>query len=130
MSESLHNCSILRAHVIAHFRTQSLQVFPYLGNILFVAASHHELKQLIQVAVSTLQSAGFVINFNKSSLHPTQDLVFLGACFLMASAFKTRHARLFLRPIQLYFLLVWNKDTSDLIQMVVLSAQVQEQLQW
>ena len=51
------------ASVIVHLRTLGMQVYLYLEDILLVAWSRHFLRRHFQIAVSTLQGAGFVIFF-------------------------------------------------------------------
>ena len=67
------------APVMGYLRLQGVKVFPYLDDILFSAGSKQALEAHISLAVRTLTRAGFVINTPKSSLTPSQDMVFIGA---------------------------------------------------
>ena len=67
------------APVMGHLRLQGIQIFPYLDDLLLSAESKHLLKEQISTTLNTLKQTGFIINLKKSSLVPTQDLVFLGA---------------------------------------------------
>ena len=64
---------------MGYLRLQGVKVFPYLDDILFSAGSKQALVAQASLAVQTLTHAGFVINTPKSSLIPSQDMVFIGA---------------------------------------------------
>ena len=49
---------------------------------------------------------------------------------MAAAGMKVKHARLFKRPIQLYFLSRWHRDLADPDQLIVVSPQVSLHLQW
>ena len=49
-----------------------------MDDLLLSAESKHLIKQ-VALTMDTLRKMGFVINLKKSTLEPTQDLVFLGA---------------------------------------------------
>lgn len=67
------------APVLAALRLQGIRAFPYLDDILFTAESRPLLLEHVQSALRLFTQAGFIVNLKKSSLNPTQDLVFLGA---------------------------------------------------
>ena len=67
------------APLMGVLRLQGIQAFPYLDDILLTAESRQVLIDNIQVALSVLNQAGFIVNLKKSSLIPSQDSVFLGA---------------------------------------------------
>ena len=70
------------APVMGFLRQKGVQVYPYLDDILVVAESPSLLQQDLELAMSVLMEAGYVINLKKSSLNPSQDSVFLGARFI------------------------------------------------
>lgn len=63
--------------VIAHLRERGLRVHHY--HILLLSDNKESFIQHGGILVSTLQSLGWLINWEKSSIHPTQRMVFLGA---------------------------------------------------
>ena len=65
--------------VIAFIRMQGVHITPYLDDILVTASDPDTLTRHVQVAIQTLESAGYVINLAKSSLTPSQDMVYIGA---------------------------------------------------
>lgn len=67
------------APIMASLRLQGIRIFPYLDDLLFTAESKPLLLEHLQIALRFLTQAGFIVNAKKSSLEPTQDLVFLGA---------------------------------------------------
>ena len=69
------------APVIRAQRLQGIRAFPYLDDILLTTPSRRFLEAHVQQALSILTQAGFVINLLKSSLTPTQDMVFLNTHF-------------------------------------------------
>ena len=66
------------APVIAHIRLQGIHVHPYLDDLLIRADSPHLLRQAVQVTLCSLKRAGFLVNFEKSHLFPTQDITYIG----------------------------------------------------
>ena len=50
----------------------------YLDDILIFGATHRECKNNTQRTLLLLQDLGFVINFNKSQLEPSRELIYLG----------------------------------------------------
>ena len=139
--------------------------------ILIAAVSKQALGRQVQWAISVLTRLGFVINGKKSSLVPSQDMVFLGArlsttanlvCLPLEKAEAIRklvlsfqvgqhctaqhwlallgtmasvllmvcHARLHMRPIQMFFLPRWNRSTHGLKYRIQVSKEVHGHLQW
>lgn len=65
--------------MIAYLREKGLRVHHYLNDILLLANSQQLLLQHRGILISTLHQFGWIINWNKSSLEPTQSMIFLGA---------------------------------------------------
>lgn len=80
------------APVMAALRMQGIHVHPYLDDLLFRAESPQALRRHLQVAQDCLMRAGYIINLKKSSLLPSQDLVFIGG------RFDTQSGQVFLPP--------------------------------
>ncbi|XP_063802384.1 uncharacterized protein LOC134970322 [Pseudophryne corroboree] len=68
-------------HVVAVLRCQRVNITPYLDDLLVKAPSAEILTQNLQLTMETLQSFGWIINFPKSSLLPSQKMIFLGLLF-------------------------------------------------
>ena len=144
------------ALIIALLHQKSVQVYPYLDDMLVVAQSRAKMVYAIQTTILILQQAGFLINLKKSHLNMTQQIHFLGMNLhsdtalaflpmqkaldlqkcaqlmfpvgayrparlylrllgLMAAALMTvPHARLYMRPVQVYFNAHWNRQTQGL----------------
>ena len=64
--------------VVAFLRTRNIRLLIYLDDILLVASSPLILRQHTNIVINLLQDLGFIINFEKSILTPTQILEFLG----------------------------------------------------
>lgn len=64
---------------IAYLRERGLRVYYYLVDILLLAESRQVLIQHREILLSTLQVFGWLVNWQKSKLQPTQKMVFLGA---------------------------------------------------
>jgi hypothetical protein len=64
--------------VVAFLRTRNIRLLIYLDDILLVASSPLILHQHTSVVINLLQDLGFLVNFEKSILTPTQILEFLG----------------------------------------------------
>ena len=62
----------------AFLRAKGIRIIFYLDDILVVASSLEECLRLRDLALQVLQGAGFVINWKKSSLIPSQRFLFLG----------------------------------------------------
>ena len=84
LSTSPRTFTKVLAPVIAHIRMLGVQIFPYLDDILMVAADPQVLSSQVRQAIQVLESAGYVINLAKSSLSPSQDMVYIGAHFQTA----------------------------------------------
>ena len=62
----------------AFLRSRGIRTIFYLDDILVLGRSHQECLHFVQLALSTLQQAGFLINWKKSCLTPSQRFLFLG----------------------------------------------------
>ena len=65
--------------VAAYFREQGIRLFCFLDDWLIVADSPQRLIAHRDITISVVQRLGFLINWEKSALEPTQRPVFLGA---------------------------------------------------
>lgn len=65
--------------VIVYLGERGLRVHHYLDNILLLANSQKSLILHRKILLSTLQQFGWLINWKKSNLQPTQKMIFLGA---------------------------------------------------
>ena len=65
--------------VAAFLRQRSLRIYCYLDDWLLVAHSPPLLRQHLAFLLRTVQALGFIINWDKSELVPTQCPTFLGA---------------------------------------------------
>ena len=64
--------------VVASLRSQGVRLIIYLDDILIIASSIETLNRHKTLAISLLESLGFLINYEKSNLTPSQQIVFLG----------------------------------------------------
>ena len=64
--------------VVASLRSQGVRLIIYLDDILIIASSIETLNRHKTLAISLLESLGFLINYEKSNLIPSQQIVFLG----------------------------------------------------
>ena len=64
--------------VVASLRSQGVRLIIYLDDILIIASSIETLNRHKTLALSLLESLGFLINYEKSNLTPSQQIVFLG----------------------------------------------------
>lgn len=64
--------------VIAILREQGLRVHHYLDDILLLAVNRDSLLLHQSILTTTLQKFGWIINWGKSILQPTQRMIFLG----------------------------------------------------
>ena len=64
--------------VVASLRSQWVRLIIYLDDILIIASSIETLNRHKTLAISLLESLGFLINYEKSNLTPSQQIVFLG----------------------------------------------------
>ena len=69
----------LVACVAAYLRQHGLRVFCYLDDWLLAAKSRELLSRQLSFLLRTVQDLGFIINWEKSELTPTQRPIFLGA---------------------------------------------------
>ena len=67
------------APVIAYLHSRGILAFPYLDDILFSAKSEAKLASQMTLVKQVFSQAGFIINVKKSSMTPSQDMVFIGA---------------------------------------------------
>lgn len=65
--------------VIAHLRGKGLRVHHYLDDVLLLHQDPEVLQSHSRVLIATLQRFGWIINWEKSQLSPTQSMVYLGA---------------------------------------------------
>jgi len=65
--------------IVAFLRRRGFTVFAYLDDWLIVGPSRSETARVTSVTVSLLESLGWVINMEKSSLIPSQSVIYLGA---------------------------------------------------
>ena len=72
------------APVMEYLRMRGVQLHPYLDDILLTARSQDQLSSHILQTTQALTAAGYVINLAKSSLAPSQDMIFIGARLLTA----------------------------------------------
>ena len=59
-------------------REKCVELICYIDDIFVRGSTRDGARKSIQLTVSTLEQAGFVLNYEKSVLQPTQSLVFLG----------------------------------------------------
>ena len=71
--------------VVASLRSQGFRLIIYLDDILIIASSIETLNRHKTLAISLLESLGFLINYEKSNLTPSQQIVFLGVLVDSAS---------------------------------------------
>ena len=64
--------------IAAFLRRKSIRVLIYLDDFLLLAATKEEAVKNTHLLITLLQSLGFIINFKKSSLTPSQVITFLG----------------------------------------------------
>jgi hypothetical protein len=76
--------------VVQTLREMGIRVVIYLDDLLFLGETQEVCLKSLTLAMSLLQSLGFVINMKKSILTPTQKILFLGTivdfttmCFLI-----------------------------------------------
>lgn len=65
--------------VLAYLRRRGISVFAYIDDWLLLAKSEQEAYQTTQFVVRLLQDLGWIINWDKSALTPTQVITYLGA---------------------------------------------------
>ena len=71
--------------VLASLRCQGVRLIIYLDDILVMASSIETFNRHKKIAISLLESLGFLIIYKKSNLTPSQQIVFLGMLVNSAS---------------------------------------------
>jgi hypothetical protein len=64
--------------LVKYWRSLGIRLLPYLDDFLFMAPSFVEPSELAARVLRDFQSAGFVVNMDKSVLHPSQSTTHLG----------------------------------------------------
>ena len=64
--------------VITYFRSLGIRMVVYLDDMLILAQTKEDLLKWWSIVLDLLENLGFLINYDKSELEPTQSLVFLG----------------------------------------------------
>ena len=64
--------------IIAHIRSLGIRIVIFLDDILILHQSPSVLQSIFKKIVTLLERLGFLINLNKCSQHPSQQLIFLG----------------------------------------------------
>ena len=64
--------------LVAALRSQGVRLIIYLDDILIIASSVEVLNSHKKRAIDLLESLGFIINYKKSNITPSQQIVFLG----------------------------------------------------
>ncbi len=76
--------------VVGFLRERGLRLVVYLDDLLLLNENEAALKADLKMAVSLLESLGFLINWEKSLCTPTQALEYLGVIIVVSEvAFKT-----------------------------------------
>ena len=68
----------LMTPIIAHIRSLGIRIVIFLDDILILHQSPSVLQSIFKKIVTLLERLGFLINLNKCSQHPSQQLIFLG----------------------------------------------------
>ena len=66
---------------LAPLRLKAITIIPYLDDLLVVAGSYQKLLEDLQTVQDFFQSLGWLINREKSSLNPAQNVKYLGYDF-------------------------------------------------
>lgn len=64
--------------VIGLLRKQGIRLIIYLDDFLLMASTEETLSYQVTLTVTLLEMLGFVVNYQKSQLNPTQSIEFLG----------------------------------------------------
>ncbi|KAG0733819.1 hypothetical protein G6F22_016801 [Rhizopus arrhizus] len=64
--------------ILEHFRSQGFRISAYLDDLILAASTKQLAIQQVQAVVALLQQLGWMANFKKSVLTPTQQLKHLG----------------------------------------------------
>ncbi|XP_077257548.1 uncharacterized protein LOC143894793 [Temnothorax americanus] len=67
--------------VVNHLRKRGLSSVTYLDDMLFVASSRQACIDNVKTSIELLEYLGFIINYKKSSLEPSQITEFLGIMY-------------------------------------------------
>ena len=67
--------------VMGHLHTQNIRIVAYLDDLLILNQSRVKLAVDRETIINLLVSLGFIINADKSSLTPSQTIVYLGTLF-------------------------------------------------
>ena len=87
------------APVAAYLRLRGIQVYPYIDDWLIVSGSKHQALQDTLYVLHTLQALGLTINYEKSKLHPSQVVDYIGATI------NSLQARMFMPPERIHKIL-------------------------
>lgn len=93
----------LLVNPIAYLRKKGLHLHPYLDNLLIQSSSYQQAIQDTQTVKECFQHHGFLLNLEKSELHPTTKIQHLGMIL------DTQQMKVFLSPSRI-------KKTKDLAQ--------------
>lgn len=64
--------------VVTFFRQSGMRIAIYLDDFLLLNADKGKLAEEVKVVTTTLEALGFLMNFSKSILEPSQRLDYLG----------------------------------------------------
>ncbi len=64
--------------LVKHWRSLGIRLLPYLDDFLFMSPSFKETLELAARVLRDFIGAGFVVNLEKSMLHPAQSITQLG----------------------------------------------------
>lgn len=67
--------------VLSYLRNQGYLSVSFLDDFLLLGQTYEECHENVKITISTLETLGFVINYKKSSLVPTQRIKYLGFIF-------------------------------------------------
>lgn len=98
-----------------HFHLQGIAVYPYLDNLFLSVPSFALAQSHLQVTSKVLQHHGFLVNWNKSHLVPSQSLEHLG------TRLDTRTYLVFLSEEQKIANLIWQVCQSSLQDTLILT---------
>ncbi|XP_061468992.1 uncharacterized protein LOC133378217 [Rhineura floridana] len=73
--------------LVAGLRMRGLHIYPYLDDLLIRSNSFRQAQQDVRFALKFLHEHGFLINYQKSHLTPSQQLLHLGAIIDTAQQF-------------------------------------------
>ena len=74
--------SLVLSWPLSQLRDKGIQVVGYLDDLLIWHSDPLTLKQQVATTVSMLERLGFIINYKKSSLTPSQEITWLGVNWL------------------------------------------------